>query len=114
MPLTYNLFPAISTSFKDVQNFLVGENLVRKSAQLVQDLELIKQRKSNPEAFAQLTEAVASSSASEQLNNRIDQSIEEIIDIRTSLGITQPAGKDPISLENLLSPDKGTLVDNLL
>jgi len=110
LPLTYDLFPVISTSYKDVQNFLVGENLVRKSAQLVQDLELIKQRESNPEAFAQLTEV---STTSEAFDKRIEKSIEEIIDIRTSLGISKPAGKDPISLEDLLSPDKGTLINSL-
>lgn len=110
MPLTYNLFPATGARFKDVQNFLVGENLVRKSAQLAQDLELIKQREANPEAFAQLTEV---STTSEAFDKRIEKSIEEIIDIRTSLGITQPAGKDPISPEDLLSPDKGTLINSL-
>ena len=110
LPVSTPSFPAFNSSFKDVQNFLVGENLIRKAAQLRNDLALIRERDANPEAFIERTQ----SSTNTLFEERIEKSIQDIIDIRTRLGITEPQGRHTKPLEELLNPSKGSVINSLL
>tara|TARA_R110001592_G_scaffold27763_20_gene102840 strand:+ start:897 stop:1181 length:285 start_codon:yes stop_codon:yes gene_type:complete len=93
-----------------VQNFLISENTIRKSAQLADDLALIRQREADPEAFAALQETSTSTSG---FDKRIQQSIDDINALRERYGITQPRGNNLITLEELLSPRKGSVLNHL-
>lgn len=110
LPVSTPSFPAFNSSFKDVQNFLVGENLVRKATQLRNDLALIRERDADPEAFIERTQ----SNTNTLFEERIEKSIQDIIDIRTRLGITEPQGRNIKPLEELLNPPKGSVVNSLL
>ncbi len=107
-------YPTASSSYKDIQNFIIEKNLTRKLVQLAGDLDLIRQREANPEAFISKAKQ---STALYNFNQRIDKSIEEIIDIRKSLGIEQPQSRKVariLPLEELLKPEKGLKFNSVL
>jgi len=105
-------YPIAGISYKDIQNFLIGQNLSRKASQLAGDLDLIRRREENPEAFA--AKAKQSTTLS-SFNQRIEKSIEEIVNIRKSLGVQTPESRssNPLSLEELLKPEKGSQFNSL-
>lgn len=105
-----------SSSYKTIQNFLIGENIARKSTQLAEDLALIKARESDPEGFAKAHEEEESAFKS-NFDSRIEQSINDILDIREKLGIiTDESSRDEAhsALKDLLSPEKGSQYNSIL
>lgn len=106
---------SFSSSFKAVQNFIIGENIARKSTQLADDLALIKAREADPEGFAQANEQELNTSKT-SFNTRIEQSINDILDIRERLGMLDSNARDEAysSLKDFLSPEKGSNYNNIL
>ncbi len=91
-------------SYKTIQNYSLGQNLVSKSAQLVHDLERINATSEHP----LLDVNTNLNFAEEKLDELIAGSIKEIIELRKSLGITTPAGQNK-PLDALFKSVKGSV-----
>ena len=102
---------AYGLSNKDYQNRLVSANILRKSVQLVEDLENARARTN---AFKSNT-ALQSSTVTplEYAQKNLTASIREILNLRQKLGIETPAngiGKSEI-LQRLAGQTRGDLVN---
>ena len=98
------LYSSSAIPFKTFQNASIGANIVNKAAQLVADLESINARANPAQTQDTETENSLLLGASDQLNERIEQSIKDIIEIRRSLNINLTDDKHEQQLRTLLSP----------
>ncbi|MGH1455774.1 MAG: hypothetical protein ACRBDI_03245 [Alphaproteobacteria bacterium] len=92
-------------SYRTFQNYSIGQNLVSKATQLVNDLEHINTAKKSPltPIKTDLEKKVEA-----KLDELIAGSIKEIIELRKSLGITQAAGQNK-PLDDLFKTIKGSV-----
>lgn len=104
--MTSNIFSQMnySVSHKTLQNQMLGQKLVSKAQQLVENLERINTSPTrtllSPENNLKLAE--------DKLDELIAGSIKEIIEIRKSLGITEAAGQNK-PLDELFKTIKGSV-----
>ncbi len=104
--MTLNIFSQMnySVSHKTLQNQMLGQKLVSKAQQLVENLERINtspmRTLPSPENNLKLAE--------DKLDELIAGSIKEIIEIRKSLGITEAAGQNK-PLDELFKTIKGSV-----
>jgi hypothetical protein len=98
-------------SYKTLQNYSLGQNVINKAAQLVADLERIN---TNPApAISRPPITPDTQKAEDTLDDFIAGSIKEIIELRQSLGITTPAGENR-PLEDLFKGIKGSVFNETL
>ena len=116
MPLDISSYFTSSSIYKLAQKFLLGQNLISKSQQLVADLEAIDSQ--SPDTFSD-TQATSKSAGQSEFDARIAHSIDDILDLREKLGIIESGDKQARSdsesdLKALLSPEKGQKFNSLL
>ncbi len=99
-------------SYRTFQNYSIGQNLISKAEQLVNDLESLK---SAPKTTDTLTDLFKTDTqkAQAKLDELIKGSIEEITQLRKSLGITNPAGQNK-PLDDLFKTIKGSVFNQSL
>lgn len=98
-------------SYRTFQNYSIGQNLISKAAQLVTDLESLKSAPKTND----LTDLFKTDTqkAQAKLDELIKGSIEEITQLRKSLGITTPAGQNK-PLDDLFKTIKGSVFNQSL
>ncbi|MGH1375630.1 MAG: hypothetical protein ACRBCK_04695 [Alphaproteobacteria bacterium] len=114
MPILFSPFENVHSNFssyKDQQNYIVGVNLARKSSQLTSELAILSNR---DRTLDDLIVETSSNIVISDFDQLINDSIEEIRNIRDRLGISQPAGDHIKSLEDLLKPKNGSLINTIL
>lgn len=101
-----------TTSNKARRNQIIGENLLRKSAQLVEDIVSINAARKSLQSGASSSQK-SGLTPLEYAENQLTSSIRAILDLRAKLGIETPAGtldKNTV-LRAISGENKGTLFD---
>ena len=99
-------------SYKALDNAFAGQKMLDKAAELVATLEHTKSAPQSLKDLNGLFETDAQK-AQDTLDELIQNSIEEIIELRKSLGITEAAGQNK-PLDELFETIKGSVFDTSL
>lgn len=108
------MFPNNAFSFKSVLNQRADDKLLQTTQRLAAELDILRNRDMSVALGENTGKALSPSET--VLNTQqdfISKAIQDIIDIRESLGITEAAGANR-PLEELFQIDKGNVVDQEL